>query len=137
MTTSPSQWTEWWDATRHKSLLVQVCKDCDHRQHYPRALCLRCGSDRLAWIESSGTGEIYSFTVSYRSPEQVALKPPYVIALINLAEGPRLLSRVVADKPEEVECGQAVTVAWVALDDGRHLPVFEPVDKGESKWTST
>jgi uncharacterized OB-fold protein len=126
-------WDSWWEATEREVLLVQACEECGHRQHYPRALCLACGSDHLTWIEASGEATIHSFTISHRSPDPERFTPPYVVALIDLAEGPRLLSRVISDDPENLRCDQPVTLSWLPHENGRHLPVFEPVDKEKAE----
>jgi hypothetical protein len=115
----------WWEATRAGRLLVQRCEACGHHQHYPRALCTRCHATRLGFVEASGRGTVYSFTVIHRAPAP-AFTPPYVVALVRLAEGPVLLTHVVGCPPEAVRCDQPVRLAWEDLPDGRRLPVFTP-----------
>ena len=112
---------EWWEATRRRRLLVQECRSCGGRQHYPRAVCIRCGAVDLGWTEASGGGSVYSFTHSRRSPDPDRFPPPYTIALIELDEGPRLLAALTG---EGVRCGARVQLEWRPLDDGRALPVF-------------
>lgn len=116
---------EWWNATRDGRLLVQRCTACGHRQHYPRALCTACGSLDLGYVEASGRGTVYSFTVVRRAPHP-AFAPPYVVALVRLEEGPLLLSNVVGCVPEDVRCDMRVALSWEDLPDGRRLPLFEP-----------
>ena len=113
---------EWWEATRTRRLLVQSCRSCGHRQHYPRAMCVRCGSVDLGWIEVTGGATIYSFTHSYRSPDPATFEPPYTIAIVTLDEGPRLLATVTGTG---IRCDTRVRLGWRPLGDGRHLPVFE------------
>lgn len=115
---------EFWEATRDRVLLIQRCVSCGRHQHYPRAQCLGCGGSEIDWIEASGRGTIYSFTASYRSPFPDDLPPPYVIALIDLAEGPRILSRLDMAPEDVPECGDPVILTWSSLPDGRHLPMF-------------
>jgi uncharacterized OB-fold protein len=100
----------YWQAAAHGDLLIQRCPECGHRQHYPRALCLRCGATP-GWHSASGRGTIYSYTVV----RQMGLPPfsekvPYVVALIDLEEGPRLIGNVVDCEPEQVRIGLPVTV---------------------------
>lgn len=121
---------EWWDATTRRVLLLQSCQECGRLQHYPRSICLSCGSDHLGWVEASGNGSLYSFTVSHRSPDPERFEPPYVLALVDLDEGPRILSRLLTDTPESAACDQRVRLTWLPLDDGRHLPAFAPNDEG-------
>jgi uncharacterized protein len=121
----------WWDATRERRLVVQRCEACGHHQHYPRPLCLACSSTEVAFVDAVGTGHVHSFTVVHRAPTD-DFTPPYVVALVRLAEGPVLMSNIVGCDPEEVRCEMPVRVDWRALDDGRHLPVFQAVDGGRA-----
>jgi uncharacterized OB-fold protein len=116
----------WWDATRERRLVVQRCRTSGHFQHYPRSLCLRCGSTDLEFIEASGKGEVYSHTTVHRSPRP-DVKVPYVVALVRLEEGPVLLTNIVDCPPDDVLCDMPVEVSWRVLSDGRNLPVFRPV----------
>jgi uncharacterized OB-fold protein len=117
-TTSP-----WWEATRERRLLVQCCSRCGERQHYPRPFCLACGGEALGWIEASGEAVVWSKTVVHR-PARPGLAVPYVVALVRLAEGPVLLSRVVGPGALEVRCDEPVELDFEPLADGRALPVF-------------
>lgn len=113
---------EWWEATRSRRLVVQSCRTCGHRQHYPRAMCIRCGGVDLGWVETDGGGTIYSFTHSHRSPDPATFEPPYTIAIVTLDEGPRLLTTVTGDR---IRCDARVRLGWQPVGDGRYLPVFE------------
>ena len=119
----------WWEATRERRLLVQRCERCGQHQHYPRMLCLACGRTDLSFVEASGKGTVYSFTIVHRPPS-ASFVPPYVIALVRLAESPLLLTRIVDCEPELVACDLPVEVRWQRLEDGRHLPVFTPAAMG-------
>lgn len=113
---------DWWEATRSRHLLVQSCLSCGSRQHYPRAMCLRCEGVDLGWVEAAGGGTIYSFTHSYRSPDPATFEPPYTIAIVTLDEGPRILTTVTGTG---IRCDTRVRLGWRPLADGRNLPVFE------------
>jgi uncharacterized OB-fold protein len=112
----------WWDATRSRHLVVQECAACGRLQHPPRPLCVGCLGHALAWREMSGQATVDAWTTVVRAagPDLI---PPYVVARVRLNEGPLLLTRLVGP---DMRCGQPVTVAWLPLADGRHLPVFEP-----------
>jgi len=112
-----------WEATRNRRLVVQTCEACGHRQHYPRPLCLACGGTSLWFAAAAGTATVVSHTTVARAPFE-GLEPPYVIAIVELAEGVRMLARIV--DADGVECDGPVAVAWAPLPDGRHLPVFRP-----------
>ena len=110
----------WWDATEQRRLLVQHCPQCDHYQHYPRAVCTACGSTDLEFLDAAGTGTVYSFTEVQRAVPPMT-EAPYTVALVRLDEGPLLLTNIEGDT---IACDGPVQVAWRPLADGRHLPVF-------------
>jgi uncharacterized OB-fold protein len=130
----PSELTKpYWDATRDRRLLLQWCASCDEPVHYPREVCPRCLGEGLSWREASGAGEVYAFGVHHQPASPLmADRVPYVVALIDLVEGARLMSNIVGCEPAEVRVGMSVKVTWEALSDGRHLPLFEPNEQGES-----
>jgi uncharacterized OB-fold protein len=118
----------YWDAARRGELVVQRCEACEARPFPPRARCPRCGADTLAWAPVSGHGTVYSFTVAHRAPHPVfAAQLPLVVAIVELAEGPRLVTNVVGCDPAEVAVGMAVEVCFEPIDDSEmSLPVFTP-----------
>jgi uncharacterized OB-fold protein len=115
----------YWQAAREGRLVVQRCDDCAHAQLYPRMLCTRCGSERLGFRDASGRGRVKSFTVIRRAVS-AAYEPdvPYVVALIELAEGPTLMSNVVGCAPESVRIGAPVRVRFDAWTPEVTVPVF-------------
>jgi uncharacterized protein len=116
-----------WEATRHQQLLLQWCATCDKPVWFPREVCPWCLGDELEWRPASGRGEVYACTVEHRPSMPTPFgDAPYVIALVELDEGPRLMTNVVGCDPESVSVGMPVRVAWEALTDGRNLPLFEP-----------
>jgi len=117
-----------WDATRQGKLVLQKCKGCMQRLFPPRANCPSCGSQTLAWESVSGDGVIYTYTIAYRSPHPVlADQCPLAVAVVELAEGPRMITNIVGCDPSDVEIGMKVQVAFEAIDDSDEvLPVFTP-----------
>jgi len=115
-----------WEAARRHRFLIQHCLSCERYVFYPRALCPHCHSDRLEWWEASGEGTIYSFTVS-RRPAGPAFEDdvPYVVAIVELEEGPRMMSNVVVDDVGEVRIGEQVRVLFEDVTDEISLPKFE------------
>ena len=109
-----------WDATKEQRLVLQWCLDCEQPVHFPREVCPRCLGSRFDWREASGHAEVYSVVVEHRAEE------PFAIALVDLAEGVRMLTNVIGCPADQVSVGMPVQVTWEALDDGRHLPLFEP-----------
>ncbi len=112
-----------WNACREGRLIVQRCGACGHHQFYPRPFCLACESRDLDWAEVSGKGTIYSIT-TVRVQVQPELPPPYQVAIVELAEGPRLLTNIAS---EGARIGQAVVLDWRRRDPLPPLPVFRTV----------
>lgn len=114
-----------WAACEERRLTVQACGACGHRQMYPRAMCLHCGAtDALSMEEVSGRGVIYSVT-TIRIPVTEELAPPYLLALVDLEEGPRLLTNVLG---ESAGIGDAVTLDWRERAEAPPVPVFRRVE---------
>ena len=111
------------EGCRAGELRLQRCDDCGRFQFYPRILCSHCGGDRLAWQPVSGRGRIASFTVVRRGISP-AYPAPYVVALVDLAEGPRMMSAIVGSEPESVAVGAAVAVRFESWGADHVLPVF-------------
>ena len=118
-----------WEACRREVLEVSACADCGHRFLPPGPCCPRCWSPRLAPCEVSGNGRVWSFAV-YRRTYHPGMPAPYVVALVELDEGPRLISNVVGCAPEEVEVGMRVRVRFEQVGE-LALPRFEPLNGGE------
>jgi uncharacterized protein len=114
-----------WDATREQRLLVQWCDACDAGIYYPRWACPTCLGTDLTWREASGRGELYTFNVVHQAANpMMGDMVPYVIALVDLDEGVRIVTNIVRTPDEDLKVGMAVAVAWEPLSDGRSLPVF-------------
>lgn len=103
----------YWRAAAEGRLLIQHCPACGQRQHYPRAVCTRCGGTP-EWEEASGRGTVHTFTVIRQNGAPGFRDDgPYVVAMIELEEGPRLMGNV-SHPVDEVYVGMAVR-AYVAL----------------------
>jgi len=116
----------YWAGARQEILLLQECKDCGALQFFPRYLCTACGSENTGWREASGRGTVHSFSIVHRAafPEFQA-NAPYVIALIDLEEGPRMMTNIVGDDALEVEIDDAVEVCFEARGrEGAKVPQF-------------
>lgn len=111
-----------WEKARQRKLFIKHCKDCSTSFWYPRETCPFCHGQQTEWIESTGIGEIYSFSVMRR------VQSPYVIAYIVLDDGPCILSNINNCNIDSLEIGQKVQVDFVDTADGDFkLPVFIPV----------
>ncbi len=116
-----------WAATRRGELVLQWCNRCDKAIHYPREACPNCLGTDLGYRPAVGTGTVYAATViPAPANPTMAGRDPYVVALIELPEGVRMMGNVFAQDPWGVTVGDPVQVAWEPLTDGRHLPVWTP-----------
>ncbi len=115
-----------WDATTQGKLLLPHCNECDVIIWYPKLFCPECSSFDIGWVEASGKGSIYSFTINRRGQGDYR-DMAYVLAYVELEEGPRVLTNIVDCDPETVSVGQAVQVVFHPTADGSAaLPRFRP-----------
>ena len=118
-----------WDATREERLIIQKCADCKKHIFYPRMACPYCFTENIEWVEASGKGTIYSFTVvESNAPSPFVPDMPFVIAVVILEEGVRMLSNIVDCDLDALKCDQAVEVTFEKLNDEFTLPKFKPVN---------
>ena len=101
---------------------LQICESCAKQVFPPRVICPHCSALKLRWAKASGAGTVYSTTVVRDRPENGGNRN---IALIDLAEGARLMSRVEGVAPETVRIGMKVK-ARIAATDAGPLVVFDP-----------
>lgn len=113
--------TQFWEAAQRRQLVVQRCRACGEHQFYPRPFCLACDATTLEFVSASGQATVYAMTTVHLKVHS-DLDPPYVVAVVELAEGPRLVTRIVGDA---VAIGDAVRVAWMERTNAPPLPVFE------------
>jgi len=114
-----------WEGAARGELLIQQCSACGSLRHPPRPMCGACGSLDWDTLRASGRGTVYSFVV-YHHPPVPAFDIPYVVALIELEEGTRLVSNVVDISHEEVRIGMSVEVTFSKVDQELILPLFRP-----------
>lgn len=115
----------YWEAARAGRLDIPLCGDCGKHHFYPRAICPYCHSANLRFETVSGRGEIHTFTIARRpAGPAFADDVPYVVALIQLEEGPRMMSRVQTGDPGGVRIGARVEVVFVKATDEITFPYF-------------
>lgn len=118
----------YWEALTRGTLLIQRCEACGTVRHPPHPRCGRCASATLSWVPATGLGTVYSFTIVRYAPNaELAGSVPYVVALIELDEGPRLVSNVVGVDPDLVAIDQRVQVRFDRVGPDTVLPLFAPV----------
>jgi len=112
-----------WHGAARRELMVQRCRSCGAHQLFARPFCLACDAAELEWVRSSGFGTVYSMTTVHRqaSPD---FPVPYVNALVELDEGPRLLTTIVGGP---CAIGDRVQVTWKDRAAAPPLPLFAPV----------
>lgn len=114
-----------WEATRTCHLVIQRCADCERAIHFPREACPTCLGTDLEFRPAAGTGVIYALSeMPVPGNAGMAGRAPYLVALVDLPEGVRLLTNVLGPNASDAVVGAEVQVAWEPLADGRHLPVF-------------
>ena len=116
-----------WDATREQRFVLPWCTECDAAIWYPRTFCPRCAGDAVEWRDDTGHGSVHAVSVHHRpGPGRTEDDCPYVVALVDLDAGVRMMSNVTGCDADVVAVGMRVALAWEPLPDGRHLPVFRP-----------
>jgi uncharacterized OB-fold protein len=118
---------EFWRHCADERLCFQVCGSCNLWRHLPRWFCARCGSPNWSWKESSGRGQVYTWTVTHQaSLPQFASDAPYIVAVVELEEGVRMVSRLRGVAPEALAIGLPVGVEFEQVAEGFALPMFRP-----------
>ena len=122
-----------WEGCKQGKLLLQYCDACRQYQFYPRLYCMHCGAQKTRWVEASGRGVVYSFTVirQNKSPE-FRDDVPYNVALIQLEEGPRMMSSVVDIAPGDLRVDLPVSVVFDPVSAEISLPRFRPASQNVS-----
>jgi uncharacterized OB-fold protein len=107
-----------WDATKDGRLLIRHCTACGAYHYYPRTFCPECWSDSVEWIEASGRATLYTHSTVYSNDlppfnQQV----PYVAAVVDLEEGPRMMTRIVDADGDDLSIGMALEATFETVDD--------------------
>jgi uncharacterized OB-fold protein len=121
---------EFWEGCRVGELRLPHCNTCREPFFYPRTLCPRCGSRDQTWKRASGRGRLHSFCVQYQcAVPGYRGAVPFVTALVDLDEGPRMMSLLVGagTDPAQIRIGTPLGVEFQETDSGWPLPVFRPV----------
>ena len=119
----------YWDGLKDGKLMIPKCGDCGHTFFYPRILCPRCSSRAITWIQASGKGKLHAFGIAHQLFNRAFKVPaPFVLAMIELEEGPRMLSNLVNVEPDPkvVKCDMPVELVFNKLTDDVTLPLFQP-----------
>lgn len=121
---------ELWEGLRRGELLLQHCLACGAVQYYQQAVCRSCGSNRLEHRPASGRGRVHSYSVVHRAPGPAfKADTPYAVLLVELEEGPRMISALTGADPGCVEFDMEVELVCVPVDDDVTLPYFRPASE--------
>lgn len=115
-----------WDATAAARLVLARCDECATVIWYPKTYCPGCGGLSVSWTDASGRGTVYSFSVVHRAGGAFRDAVPFVVAYVELEEGPRVLTNIVGCDPDTVSIGQAVRVVFCDTGGNSALYRFEP-----------
>ena len=118
----------YWAGARERRLLIRKCSACEEFHFMPRHLCPHCWSDKLEWVDSKGRGSVHSFTIIRRAPlANFAALAPYVVALIELDEGPKMVANVLGDDALSTKIGDRVQVTFEDRGEGAMVPQFQRI----------
>ena len=122
-----------WDGAKKGKLMLQWDPTAKKYQFWPRANSVRTGKRNLQWKATSGKGELYSFTITHVPTPGFEARAPYVIGMIELDEGVRIIANLINIKIDDVEIGMRMKVAWEKLSDDITYLAFEPNKRAKSK----
>ncbi|MFH1480865.1 MAG: Zn-ribbon domain-containing OB-fold protein [Pseudomonadota bacterium] len=116
-----------WEGCRQHRLRFQRCSECAHVRWPPSIICPQCHSKETEWITASGKGRLYTYVVYHKAFHPgFANDLPYVVAVVELDEGPHLLTNMVGCNPGELHCDMLVEVLWEDITEEVSLPKFRP-----------
>lgn len=126
-TTTWEEAKEYWEGCRNHRLRIQKCKDCGSYRWYPRLMCHRCNSMDVEWVKVSGKGTVYSWTVVEHPTGAIWVdEVPYIVVIVELDEGVRMVSNMVDCRPDELRVGMPVEVVFDDVTEQVTLPKFRP-----------
>lgn len=121
----------YWDAAAEGRLLLRRCRGCEEIHHYPREFCPYCWSEDVVWEQASGRAALYTWSVVHRNDlPPFGERVPYVAAVVELAEGPRMMTEVIGCGADALRVGMPLELA---VRDGEvPVPVFRPGGEGRA-----
>ena len=116
-----------WDGCARGELMLQRCLDCGKPYFYPRPICPECSSVNVEWFAASGRATLYSYVINHRPAPGFEADAPYAIAVVQLEEGPRMMTNLVGvpNTPEDLVLDMALQVTFEARGDVT-VPLFSP-----------
>ena len=117
---------EFWAGTRRGELRIQRCRACRKAYFYPRPICPHCNSTDVDWFTASGRGRLYSYVINHRAPPNFRDIAPYVIAVVELEEGPRMMTNVVDCEFDALEIGMPLRAVYYPTSEDVTIVQFRP-----------
>lgn len=117
----------YWAALQDGTLLIKRCGNCTKFHFYPRPFCPHCWSDDVTWVEAAGTATLYSHSVVYRNDlPPFGPQVPYIAAVVDLDEGPRVMTRIVDCEAADLEIGMRLQLRTEPVNDEVTMATFSP-----------
>ena len=117
-----------WKSTSEGRFILQRCNACDLVVWFPRKHCPECWSETLATFDASGEGTVYSYTIIRKVANEYKQATPFVVAYVELAEGPRIMTNIVGCDVDSVRVGMPVAIEFHDTGEGNALYRFHPVN---------
>jgi hypothetical protein len=121
---------EFWDGARRHELRIQRCGACGRAYFFPRPFCPHCSSRDVEWFTASGRGRLHTYVINHRPAFGFQHAAPYVIAIVELEEGPRMMTNIVGvePSPERLPIDLPLEIVWQQESDDVTLPLFRPAE---------
>jgi uncharacterized OB-fold protein len=118
----------YWEGCKQHELRLQFCTDCQQHFFYPRIFCPKCLSQSVEWRTVSGKGTLLTYVISARPAPGFENELPYAIAIVQLDEGPHLMSNIVNTEitPQNLKAGMPLEVVFEEVNETITLPKFQP-----------
>ncbi len=117
----------YWEGAKRHELLLQKCQECGHYRYPPGETCPSCLSDKLEWVKVSGRGSVYTWTVFHQAYHPAYKDDiPYAVVVVELEEGPRMITNLMNCRIEDIKMGMPVEVVFDDVTEEVSLPKFRP-----------
>jgi len=116
----------WWAAIQDHTLMVNSCRSCGRKSLYVRPFCPHCWSEEVELTPASGRGRLYTWSVVHQNAAPLDARTPYVVAMVDLEEGPRVMTALQNCPVEDLQADMDLIITFRDDEDGFTVPVFEP-----------
>jgi uncharacterized protein len=120
----------YWDGLKAHELRIQRCQDCHQAYFYPRPFCPRCFSSNVTWFTASGRAKLHTYEVIHRAPPAFAADAPYVLGVVELDEGPRMMTNIIGagTEPAGLRLDMPLQIEYEDVSETITLPKFRPAE---------